>query len=367
MSEQKKWIAIVKDEKTARLILSDGEVELDISYEGPPTFKTICRDASFVQDVYEKGYYRARTTYASIELSRLEGARRWLLRARGLVEYDVELTQEEALLMALIINDMREDTLSSVLLCRLLEELVMETRADMRIAAAILRDRLGRAMVKGISSSGFVEPRDCGFIFFIEDPGQDARFRLIKLEGKEITGLEGGVVLDDREALRVLMGIIPVEKARLDERAERRICIYIIRSVLGPLAKRVKFKKGLAIVKNYGLTWAIDLSDGDLIVNGEHICTTFPFFARRYGFLKLPGLGKIGLMEDMASVLCNILYALMPTKIRDPDLCRQILAKLSFLGDITDWLPCPCLFFRLWLKLRRWLRPPRFLRALLRD
>ena len=231
---------------------------------------------------------------------------------------------------------------------------------------AIFKDRLERAIVKGRYASGHIEPREDGFYLFIDDPGKDLRLKLIKLKGEEICGLKGEVKLKDREALKLLMGVKPIEDVEFDEQIQENIYRYLVRAIFAPFAKRLKIISNHVIVKNYGLIWAIDLSDGDLLVNGESICTIYPFFEDRYGLIKLPGLGEVELTEEMARISCNILYALMPEKIRDPDLCRQILSKVSPFGDRADGLPAPCLLLRLWLKARRWSRLPKFLRRLLR-
>ena len=367
MSDRGDWTAIVRDSRTIRLILGDGELDIEIRYESTPSLEAVCRDISFVREVYEEGHYEVRTKRVNIKIDRLRGTKKWIMRAKGKVKYEIGLSQEEALLMALLTRDMLSDKRAGGLfsLIVMFEEL-LNPWVDAEAALAIFKDRLERAIVKGRYASGHIEPREDGFYLSIDDPGKDFRLKLIKLKGEEICGLKGEVRLKGREALKLLMGVKPIEDVELDEQVQESMYRYLVRAVLAPFANRLKITGNYVVVKNYGLVWAVDLSDGDLLVNGESICTTYPFFEDHYGLIKLPGLGEIKLTEEMARVLCNILYALMPEKIRDPDICRQILSRASPLGDRADLLPAPCVFLRLWLKARRWLGLPRFLRRLLR-
>jgi len=369
MSGRGSWTALVKDERTIRLILGDGELDIEIRYERTPSLEAVCRDIPFVQEVYEEGYYEVRTKRINIKIARLRGAKKWMMQARGKVRYEIELSPEEALLMALLARDTSSPSGCAgdlFPLIVLFEREFLNPRVDPEVALAIFKDRLERAIVKGRYASGHIEPREDGFYLSIDDPGKDLRLKLIKLKGEEICGLKGEVKLKDREALKLLMGMKPIEDMELDEHIQDSIYRHLVRAVLAPFANRLKITGNYAVVKNYGLVWAVDLSDGDLLVNGESICTIYPFFEDGYGLIKLPGLGEVELTEEMARILCNIFYALMPEKIKDPDICKQILSKASPLGDKADCLPAPCVFLRLWLKARRWLRLPRFLRRLLR-
>ena len=362
MRKGRKWTAIIEDERRVRLVLENGEVEVEIPYQASPPLERVCKDAAFLQEVYDSGRYTAKTLGANLELVRLDDAGKWLFRVEGLVSYEVELTQEEALLMALTARKFESEGYIArcpiVELFLTLELNLLDRSIGVEAAAEILRDRLSRAAVKGPSAYGFIEPREDGFHLFVEDPGYNIWLRAAKLMSEE-AGAGVRMRLSDEEAIKILFGVTSIEEIEHDKEFAIRLHKLIVPKLLRPLlaSKRIEFEEDGIVVKNCGITWEVDLVDGGLRVDGEYVCTTFPFIVDDYGFIYIPGLGTVELTRNTARLLCNLMYALMPERIRDPDLCRRILAKTSPLGELAELLPIPCFFLQLWLKLRRWLRP----------
>ena len=332
------------------LILRSGDLEITVPFRDKAdrlSLRLLTDMIKLLDRLLQKGGLEFRgLAYVKLTLKRLD-EKRWLLSARGEVRYDVELTTEEALLMALAVKDAGlpiwppEQDVEELLLMRSrvfddIEE-VMGPRfsalarlfdpltrlgppiAWRRVVAVVMRDRLEEAEICQDGAVAVLRPGEQDFVLTLTRAGGSGLLGLLSRLSKVLGYRELRVEAD--VAAQLLIGEEPVDELLSQSEAARRARRFLIREVFGidvpedgPAEVHIKNKYG---------RWTVSLDDGCLELNGIHICI-MQRGPRPYGVIQLPGIGRLELDEMTAKVLNAVAVALRPEKVRDRALKKQI-------------------------------------------
>jgi len=345
------------------LILRSGDLKITVPFRDKAdwlSLRLLTDMIRFLDSLLQKGGLVFRgLAHVKLTLKRLDG-RRWLLSARGEVRYDVELTTEEALLMALAMygaglliwpTSMDESILMRLGMksmnmeewlftrCAAFEDIedVMGHRllalarlfdpcarlgppiAWKRIVAAVIRDRLKKAEICQDGVVAFLRPRERYFVLTFARAGGSGLLGLLS-RLSEVLGYDELRIRAD-VAAQLLIGEEPVEELLNRSEAAMRARRFLIREVFGTDVPEDGSAE-VHIRNKYG-RWTISLDDGCLELNGVHICI-MQRGPRPYGVIQLPGIGRLELDETTARVLNAVAVALWPERVRDRALKKQI-------------------------------------------
>jgi len=345
----------IEGPETARFVSSDGRLDLSVKYECSPLARELWYQAELIKELLKRGSLRLRLSEeTAVTVGRSNGS--WLVRSEGNVEYEMEMTLEEAILLLLALLDTVEDLEKvdvevpmGIFLLRIVTGIV--SREEL---ASHIRRRLDRAIVREKGGLWVIERRGLRFFLTLKKPGREKVSRVIWALTKMV-GLEPTFEISSVQALNIIMNDGDVSRFLKDGPIMAELRKLLVRKVFGPKLRKARFEADRLVIESHGHEWAIDLWDGDLEVDERSTCIDFPSLARRYGTLITP-YGPVELDEYTAKVLAATSMALEPWRVCDSRLARRLLEAFMLKHglDLNLYrLPLAPGVLRAWLKLER--------------
>ena len=321
------WEIKVLDEDTVRLSLS-GEEPIDIVWHSDHDIEV--RELVFCLDtlnrtMYEGGFsWCVEDTY--YELTRTDGE--WSFRAEGAFSFRLDgLTTQQALSLALLMTYIKESSPLGSELCESIR--MMGILPVFRRAGEVkLRSKHFEAVMTWSGNKARITPlradskSDFLTVISLADAGlMEREVELEPEEGEEeiVAMLLSGEALEDEKDWKPFI------------RMRRELARLLITQL--PHDSEAEVMEDKVIVRNSYGTWEIDLDDGYLRLNDEHICVEPK--ALMPGLILLPGLGEIAIGKPSMEVMTSIMVALRPEDVRDPELKKEILKASLEAGSAT--------------------------------
>jgi len=324
------------------LVLRSGDLEISVPFCGRVDrlrLQHIVNIIEFLDKLLQEGKLEGKSSkQVKLTLTRL-GERRWLFSARGSIRYDVELTTEEALLMALAVKSASSiawpltsigDELLIIGACvahgvaaviRTVEKLIRTPSIVWEhLVISVMKDRLEKAeLLQDGVVAAVLRPGERGFTLTLTGAGRHGLLGLLNALSERLGCREMRVNM--LRAASLLIGEKDVDELLDESEVVWRARELLIKELFGIKVLR-KALYEVRIKNEYG-RWTISLRDGDLELNGEHICIVQEE-PGPYGVVHLPSFGRLELDRTTAKVLNAVAVALWPEKVRDPDIREQI-------------------------------------------
>ena len=325
------WLIAGRRPGQLRFIRDNG-LELLVPYDDPAEVRLgdlLC-DVSILEKVLSEGSVRAEGSRFTIELRRERAA--WKLKASGDIEYEVELTTGEALLIALElyrahIRSFFEEELRSRGYVRRGRSSFSPAPLRERTIGRVLKGKLSEARLRDSGATATLRIRGKRFFMRIEEPGTNEVLRLFHEVARAIEP-GGELPVSDALAAGLLLGKRRLDSVKYDAAG---VCVrrYIVRQVFKGKLRCLKFRGDRVIVRSRLGRWAISLRTGSVRLWGYPICIVPPI-GRFCGVIWLPGIGSLELDPITALVLNAISMALSPDAIRDEEIRWQIRMAITF-------------------------------------
>ena len=317
------WEIEVLDEDLVKLTYRASEPPIEMLWYADHDIE-VYELASYIglmNKTLEKGELSACVGDAFYELVREDGE--WRLRARGGLNFELAgLDVRHAMCITLLLayakkeDPLRSDFCKAVKLMGLMPILESLGRVEIRYPdfEVVLSWHGRRVLIKPIRAKPKSELTTIASLIeagIISEDGLEVEVPDEDIE--DLEGLMAGLLLGEIDEDDIDQ-LVPCSSIR------KMLAELVVSKV--PHESQVSIEEDKVVVENSYGTWEIDLSDGDLYLNGERICIS-PVKPGP-GMVVLPGLGALYLGEDSLGVLASLITALRPEDVKDPRLRGQI-------------------------------------------
>lgn len=312
------WEIEAISDDTVKLTLKRVEPPISMIWYADHTIKLweLVRYIEVLERTLAKGELSLCVNDTFYELKRADGE--WRLRARGLFNYElVGLDVQQALRLALLLayakaeDPIKSDFATAIRLMGLgpLLESLREVRLSGLDSELIMSWRDDKLIIRPIRASPLSE-------FTTLQSLVEAGV----LEGPEV---EVPLSSEDFEELmaRLLLGELDLEDFEEELVPVRRALARLVVKHI-PHEGRVRIRKDKVVVENSYGTWEIDLEDGDLYLNDEHVCVEVEM--PMLNVISLPDVGELRLGKVSMKMVASLVVALRPDEVTDPRLRREI-------------------------------------------
>jgi len=269
----------------------------------------------------EKGEFNVCVNSTFYELARRDGE--WVLRARGGLNFELAgLDTRQAMCITLLLayakkeDPFTSDFCKAVKLMGLIPTLesVGGVKVEYPDFEAVLSWHGRRILIRPIRTKPKSELTTIASLIEAGVIGEEGLE--VEIAGEDIENFESLIA-------KLLVGEVDSEDINclVSHSHVRKMLVELVASKV-PHDSKVNIEEDKVVVENSYGTWEIDISDGSLHLNGEHICTGLA--TPGLDMIVLPGLGALRLGEDSLNVVASLITALRPGDVRDPRLRKQI-------------------------------------------
>jgi len=286
------------------------------------TVRGLIERIRIMEDILAGGYYHACLGGTLYEIVKMpygdEIDERWLVNARGDVNFQVECSTNEALSLALLLNDIYAPDVHLPL------REIYKFSVERGLLPLFKRVREAALRYKGARCFLVREKND--YYLIPERSGRCEELALL-LDFATSLGVNLRVPINERDVINLLLSVETLPSILSASNLMIELRKFIIYSMISKMRSGVKtYYRGrrLVIRNSYGV-WKIDLRSGSLELNRRPLCIHDP--SETPGVIKLPQLGLMRLDKTTSRVIGVTLVALRPHAVKDPILRRQIRAE----------------------------------------
>ena len=309
------WKIEVLGPDVLRFIKEDGE-KIEFSFYFPEYVKVgrLTELILILERSLTKGYFSCCVGNTFFELSR--AGDQWILEARGRVELQLSCSTREALCLALALFYVREEEPSG-------HELYEMFNYPGLLS---LFRKVGKIHVEDVPVSYTLVWEGSQPYLLPERAVAGTELATI-MSLSEALGRKT-IKISEEEALELIFSIEGLSEVLEDNEALMEARKYLARILASTVqhSSTLEFGKDEIHVKNEYGTWEIDLEDGDLFLNDNHICVEL---VSSMNIISLPEVGTLKVDENTAKVLSSLMVALRPDEVEDPSIRRQIRRALE--------------------------------------
>ena len=296
------------------------------------TVRGLIERIEFLEDILAEGYYHTGLHGTLYEFMRMaysdEEGERWLVKASGDVDFQVECSTSEALSLALLFNDIFDPDVGPS------PGEIYKFTADRGLLP--LFRRIERAMLKHEGARCLLVREENEYYLIPERAGRCEELETLMSLADSI-GTSLHVPISEEGSVRILLSIQDLSSVLSSSDFMVELRKFLIHSVVSRMKFRgeVKYGRRRIVIRNSYGTWKIDLRNGSLTLNHYSLCISETPDVP--GLIKASDLGLVRLDRTTSRAIGAVLVALKPHTVRDPILRRQIRRRSVPLSLTSSW------------------------------